>query len=169
MATNAAKTAALMEQMPEADDDALEARLTESGITKSEAHELIVFVPLAFGRYAFRNSGATFSSYFSLVRDGRIVARLPLSREPAFNSGWEAAEEFYANPGGRHYLAIAGRSGEIRGINKALKQGSKIENLLFGDPLVMLPLRKASIWQIAKRVFAPCAEALLQKPWSILA
>ncbi|HEV7226148.1 MAG TPA: hypothetical protein VGN42_25800, partial [Pirellulales bacterium] len=132
MISSAATTASLMEQLPDADNEILIARLMESGIAESEAHELIAFVPLAFGRYAFRNSGVAFSSYFALVRDGRHIARLPLSGESIFNSAWETAKEFFENPQGHNYLAIAGRSAEVRGINEAFKKGSKAENLLFG-------------------------------------
>jgi hypothetical protein len=64
MISSAATTASLMEQLPDADNEILIARLMESGIAESEAHELIAFVPLAFGRYAFRNSGVGFFLLF---------------------------------------------------------------------------------------------------------
>ncbi len=151
MTESARKTASLMEELPNADDAEIAEKLMTCGIAEAEAHELILFVPLAFGRYAFRNSGATFSSHFALVAYGRVIAKLPLSEEPAFNSAWKAATEFFNNPEGHNYLAIAGRSAEIRAINEALHKGSEVKNLLLSDPLVSLPLRtlrsKPSLWR----------------------
>jgi hypothetical protein len=139
-----------MEALPDATDDEIAAALMSDGIVESEAHELLCFVPIAFGRYAFRDSGVTFSACFALHRNGRVISRLPFSAEPVYNSAWAVAKELFDNSNGHNFLAIAGRSAEIIGINGLFNKGSKAENIVLSDPMVSLPLRsvprKGSIW-----------------------
>jgi hypothetical protein len=157
MTESVKKTAMLMEELPDADEGEIIARLMATSIAESVAHELVTFVPMAFGRFAFRDSGVTFSRLFALHRNGRIVARQPLSGEPVYNSAWAVAREFFENSDGHTYLAIAGRSAEVRAINGLFEKGSRAENIVLSDPLVSLPLRetcqRASIWRTVKWLF----------------
>lgn len=154
MTASVREAARIIERMPNAEDAAIVARLIESGLNELDAHDCIAFIPLAFARYMLRNSPVKFSPCFLLQENPRRGERLLLSNEPGYMASYTLAEEVFNDPQGRDFMAIAGRSAELQGINSLLQRGSRMEDIALTDVLLSLPLRKTrepmSIWYTIK-------------------
>lgn len=129
---------------PEA--DLLEALLAH-GINRPVAVQLIMLVPLAYGRAGLANSGVRFSDYFICMGpNGRPKRECKLNSLAVWNESIAfARKEIDSGACGAAALAIAGRSPETNAINQALHGGEKIEDLVISPPVFIWPEFNSSV------------------------
>jgi hypothetical protein len=141
-----------MRSHPDTDEKELIPTLVKSSVDDSLAEELIAFVPLAFGRLVMRRTGAKLQeTYRTKDSNGQARSYLLLD-QPVYVTALQVARSWQTKGiTGANFLAVAGRTPEVRALNKFLQQGSEPKALLFGEPLLMRirpPLSKpvGSIW-----------------------
>lgn len=126
---------------PMADDEALERRLIDLGLSEPQAAKLIVFAPIAFTRYLYRAAGVRFApNYVAMSPDGRPAPERPIAEEPAFQAAWawcmEAAAQVATDD---RFLYVAARSGGWKAIQSILRQGASLEGIITSPPFVPEP------------------------------
>jgi hypothetical protein len=136
-----------MQKHPDTDEKQLIPSLVKSGEDESVALDLIVFVPLAFGRALMKRTGAKLKETYSIYTDSRHSKSYPLLDNPIYCEAYRMAEDHYqGKTRGMNYLAIAGRSPEVRVLNQALNKGSDPKNLVLGEPFMYRPQAKKPRW-----------------------
>lgn len=132
-------------------DDEILKLVIESGIEQAMAVQLVVLLPLAYGRVVLSKLGASLPGTYICLgengkpdREGRLDA-LPLWAE-VVNFAKQDAEPF---------LPIAGRSAEFHVANDALLNGSKIENLVWSPPVFLWPVDSGSGGMAPSRRWLP--------------
>jgi len=136
-----------MQKYPDTDEKELIPSLVKCGEVESLALELIVFVPLGFGRALMKRIGARLKETYSVYTDSRHSKSYPLHDSPIYCEAYRMAEDIYEGRiRGINFLAIAGRSPEVRGLNEALNKGSDPKNLVFGEPFMYRPQLKKPLW-----------------------
>lgn len=127
------KALTIVRESPEAGDFELFQTLVRSGMERRSAARLIEFLPMAYCRILFSDSGAHFAeTYQRRLPDGSLSAEILLSTEPL----WEAALGFaraHAEQGisKEGLLPLASRSAEFDAANQMLKHGAKLEDIAF--------------------------------------
>ena len=109
---------------PDLDEDEILERMISGGIDGQIASQLVVLLPLAYGREVLSDTGVLFSDFYVYLNEpgrGRLSA-LPL---------WAEAVEF-AKQDPEAAFSIASRSPEIRAANEALKDGQTLDTLVWG-------------------------------------
>jgi hypothetical protein len=109
---------------PDVDEDEILERMIIGGIERRMASQFVVLLPLAYGREVLSDTGVLFSDFYVYPNEpgrGRLSA-LPL---------WAEAVEF-AKQDPEAAFPIASRSPEIRAANEAMKDGQKLEDLVWG-------------------------------------
>jgi len=126
---------------PEADDEVVVNALMQSGLGKYRTFELVLWVPMAFGRAVLEGLDFTLPDTFQLMSsDGQQFTRRRFSDEPVYVEAHRFAVTFVAQGFPRNDLiAIAGRSAEFKAVNDALLKGSELKNLQPGEPVVSFP------------------------------
>ncbi len=136
---------------PEAPDAEILEKVIAAGMDRALATQLVALLPLAYGRTMFSNGNVPFSDYYICLgengkreRTGRL-ARLPV---------WLEALDF-ARRDGNPPFPIAARSSEICVANEALKDGKKLQKLVWSPPVFLWPVDsyrdpKRSWWQLWK-------------------
>ncbi|MCC6360162.1 MAG: hypothetical protein IT450_15565 [Phycisphaerales bacterium] len=123
---------------PSASDEELLEALCAAGIERRLAAKIIQFMPPAFMRVQFRESGPHFSDKYMLFRGNQNDGRtFPLTSEPVFNAALELAR---AGVSRDEMLAVLRRSSEYIALGKALRAGEQP-----GD-LVMSPVGVFADW-----------------------
>lgn len=117
---------------PDADADEILQLITDSGLEQPLAIQLLLFVPLAYGRVMLSDKDILFpSTYLCLGKPAkRRLDALPL---------WAEALE-YAKQDREPFFPIAGRSSEVRAVNDAMRDGEKLEDLIFTPPGFLWPI-----------------------------
>jgi hypothetical protein len=123
---------------PQADDEAVVNALKEAGIGEYRAFELVLWVPMAFGRAVLERPDFKLPSTFQLMAsDGQKFLRRRFSDEPVYVEAHRIATAL-AEPG-FSFLVIGGRSAEFQAVNEALLKGSELKNLVPAEPVVSFP------------------------------
>jgi len=124
---------------PDASNDEIFCRFIDGGIERSVAAQLIVLLPLAYGRVSLSNSGVLFSdTYIGEVepsqdrRESRLGS-LPLWTEAVAFARHEASR----GVAGQAFFTIASRSAEVRAINAALHDEKKLQNLVCRPTVIL--------------------------------
>jgi hypothetical protein len=124
-----------------ASDDLIFRRLLEDGVDRSVAAQLVMLLPLAYGREGLGDCGVTFSSKFVCTDEkGDVVCERSLSSLSLWNQSVTfVAGQVATGSNGEAVSTIAARSPEIDAINKALHDGQKLEGLVVGPPVFLWP------------------------------
>jgi hypothetical protein len=123
---------------PHVDDQAVIDALKQAGIGENRAFELVIWVPMAFGRAVLERLDVKLPSTFQLTAsDGKILTRRRFSDEPVYVEAYRIATAL-AQPE-FHFLTIGSRSAEFQAVNAALLQGSEVKNLVAAEPVVSFP------------------------------
>jgi hypothetical protein len=131
---------------PESSDDEIFNRFLESGIERLVATQLIVLLPLAYGRVVLSEMGASFpNTYICIGANGKSGRQRSLNSLPL----WVDAVGF-ARQDAEPPFPIASRSAEVRVANEALLNGSKLENLVWSPPVFTWPEFESSANSAAK-------------------
>jgi hypothetical protein len=111
--------------------------LANAGIPASLAAEVVEFLPLAVARAVLNGMGIQFEDYYTRqTAQGRVIGQRKLLDEPVYREGLEMADEI-SRMGEDAFMALASLSAEFRAINKALKAGSRPEDLTCSPPIVL--------------------------------
>ena len=126
---------------PEADDSDVGAALLQSGVSERRAFELILWVPFAFGRTLLRGPGLVLPDHFSIINsEGTRVGRGAFRDQPVYVAALNLPDELRRTGySAEDFMAIAGRSAEVKAVNSALYAGSQLADLELEEPAVFLP------------------------------
>ncbi len=132
------KMVAFLQFMPAADDDAIEQILRQSGLSENQATKLIQFVPIAFTRFLFRDSGVQFAPNYVLVNDKmQPLGQHPIAEVVTYSEAWKFCEEAAAKGKGDDYFhPIAARSGGYGAIKQLVDQGSNLSGMITSPPIM---------------------------------
>ena len=118
-----------------ADDDILK-RVIDTEVDRSLAMQAVALLPLAYGRVMLSDDSVPFSeTYVCLGENGKNQRTGKLEALPV----WPEAIDF-ARHDCEPFLPIASRSSEIRVANEALKDGKKLEKLIWSPPVFVWPI-----------------------------
>ena len=125
---------------PDAPAEQLLAALMGAGLSRAVAVEVIVFVPLAFGRalLASKFISVLHSGYFRVGQEGERSLR----DEPLYSAAYELAWELFLSGDQltyQQFIAVAGRSAELNNVDRMLDQGSKFSEILLGPAIITWP------------------------------
>jgi hypothetical protein len=138
---------------PDVDDEVVLDALTQSGLEQYRVFELLIWVPMAFGRAVLERPEFRLPSTYQLMSaDGQKFAQRRFADEPVYVEALRIATT--AAGGGlprNDFLAIAGRSAEFRAVNDALLKGSELKNLAPSEPVVSFPDQSSEPRQDTKR------------------
>jgi hypothetical protein len=122
-------TLAIFRNSPQLDDKSVFRALVERGIERSLAAQIVEFLPSAYCRVFFLNSGAQFSNSFTRTESPRKIQSF--SWLPVWVTFLAYAESEIRGGAGRHQLMmVAGRSAEFHAINQLLDKGSELKNVV---------------------------------------
>jgi len=128
-------------RLKEASDAEICAELRSRGEDPVEVEKSVALVPLAFGRVILEPMRVRVCDYALVPNpDSKGSAEIVLLDEPIFAAALAYARDARAKGlmTRDEYLAVAGRSAELDGVNQALNAGSKPEDLVLGPPLLFL-------------------------------
>ncbi len=121
---------------PNASDDEILDLVIANGIERPLAMQLVALLPLAYGRVMLSDTVGSFSdTYICVGEEGQSERKGSLDTLPL----WREAINF-ARQDQEPFLPIAGRSCEIRTANAALRDGTKLQNLVWGPPVFLWPV-----------------------------
>jgi hypothetical protein len=124
------------------DDDEVYKRLVADGVDRNIAGRLVEFLPLAYGRIFFTDSGAKFSeSYLRVDKHGHLLPdEQPLASVPIWNEIIAFAQSEIDNGTDKVDLFfVAFNSSEFQAIVDCLKKGEKPSDLVFSPPMFLHP------------------------------
>ena len=126
---------------PHASDEAILQALLENNIERPAVVQLVLLLPLAYGRESLAGSGLRFSDhYICMGPNGQPERERKLNSLVLWNESIAfARKEIASGASGDALLAIACRSPETNAINKALHAGEKIEDLVISPPVIIWP------------------------------
>jgi hypothetical protein len=124
---------------PHAPEDEILQKLRDSGIGANAAIQLATLVPIAYGRIGLRTTGAKFPpNYIWVDVAGDPRREGNLTELPWWNEAIACAKREQAGPGSvDEFLAVAGRSPEVRIANNAMRDGRNIDRLVFSPVILM--------------------------------
>ncbi|HUT92848.1 MAG TPA: DUF6348 family protein [Thermoguttaceae bacterium] len=126
---------------PSLETDEITDVLVGRNIDRRQAEMLVALVPVAYGRTVLQRAKVSFTDRFVLVNsETHEERRSRLSAEPVFKIAMLFAHDEITSRGvGRDaMLAVAGRSPELDAINQALHAGSRLEDMVSGDLMVLV-------------------------------
>ncbi len=126
---------------PHSSDDEILQALIENSMERSVAIQLVVLLPLAYGRAGLAGGGLRFAdNYICMGPNGQPGREEKLRSLRLWNESVAfARKEIASGASGDSLLAIAGRSPETNAINKALHAGEKLEDLVISPPVFIWP------------------------------
>ena len=126
---------------PDSSDDEILETLIENRIARSVAVQLVMLLPLAYGRECLAGGGLRFSdNYIYMGPNGQPERERKLNSLVLWNESVAfARKDITSVASGDALLAIAGRSPETNAVNKALHAGEKIEDLVISPPVIIWP------------------------------
>jgi len=120
---------AIFRNSPQLDDKSAFRALVQRGIERSLAAHIVEFLPSAYCRVLFLNSGVQFSNSFTRTESPRKIQSF--SWLPIWVPFLAYAEsEIRRGVGRDELLMVAGRSAEFHAINQLLDQGSELKNVV---------------------------------------
>lgn len=128
---------------PAAQDAEVIDALKGAGVPPARAYELVLWVPMAFGRRVLEGADLRPpETYLLATPDPAGETRRHLRDEEVFVASCAMIDRFLAEGmANDQFLAIAGRSAEFKAVNEALLAGSEMANLVLAEPVVWLPGR----------------------------
>jgi hypothetical protein len=126
---------------PERTDEEVYQILVSKGIERRLAARLVEFLPAAYCRVIVEPTGARFPDTFQRSReDGTAMEPVPLASEEVWTAALDYARgEISRGLSREDKLRLAGRSAEFRAANDLLKQGSKLQNIVFAPAVYGWP------------------------------
>jgi len=121
---------------PELDDESVFRALVGEGIERSLAAHIVEFLPLAYCRVLFLNSGVRFSDSFTRSTSPPKMHSFSLLPEWVFFLA-HAESEIRRGATRQEILMVAGRSAEFQAINQLLDRKAELKNIVLTS--VMLP------------------------------
>ena len=130
---------------PAAEDEEVIDALKGAGIPSRRAYELVLWVPMAFGRRVLEGPDLPLPETYLLVTpDFAAETRRFLRDEEVFVESRALIDRFLSEGmTNDQFLVIAGRSSEFNAVNEALHAGSEISNLVVSESVVCLSKRDA--------------------------
>jgi hypothetical protein len=119
-------------EFPNVSDEEILRKLVAVGIERAIAARLVEFVPMAYCRLIFADSGIRFSECFRRkLADGSLSAERPLDSEPLWGEAISfASAEKQRGVSGRALLTVAARSSEFDAVNQLANQGSELKDIV---------------------------------------
>jgi len=134
------KAVVLLRTSPDLDDEASYRVLVQQGISAQPAARLVEFLPMAYCRLLFAESGVRFTDTFLRKSPDGTLEEHVLSSEPIWRAVLDfGGAEIQRGISAQDILSIAGRSAELRAADDLLGQGSKLENITFTAPILNWP------------------------------
>ena len=121
-----------------ADEDEIVKIIQKFGVRLAYAFELVTFIPLAFGRVFLESKGAVLQPNFVWIDPvTEQENRVSLWDQPIFQAAYNLAEGWMKEKGDTDdaFLFLAQWSSEVNAANKALNQGSQLENCEFSETI----------------------------------
>jgi hypothetical protein len=110
--------------------------LIRAGLSREDAHDVVRFVPLAFGRQILSGMGIDLAdSYVRVSPDGAREEKA-LADEAFFREASKAVPILAAELGGDVFTKVAMLSSEFQAVNEALNAGASAEYLVASPPQV---------------------------------
>jgi hypothetical protein len=123
---------------PCADDDAVVDAMAQEGIGHYRALELVIWVPMALAHAMLEGPDLTFPRTFRLMsEDGQKFTRRKLSDEPVYVETRRISTSKGISR--KDFAVIARRSSEFNAINNALFGGSRLQDLVLSETVVLFP------------------------------
>lgn len=135
------RAVAIFREFPNASDEEVLRKLATAGVERVVARRLVEFLPMAYCRLIFSDTGVTFSDRFQRkLADGSLSAEQPLGSEPLWAEALSFAKsEKQGGVTGAALLAIAARSSEFDATNQLAKQGSKLKDIILTPTVFIWP------------------------------
>jgi len=126
---------------PQAEDETILDALLKSGMAQYRIFELLIWVPMAFGRAVLERPELQLPATYQLMSaDGQSFTHRSLVDEPVYVEALRLAAVLTREGFARNdFLAIAGRSSEFKAVNEALLNGSELKNLVASEPVISFP------------------------------
>jgi hypothetical protein len=116
---------------PHLDADEILQLLMDTGVERNLAIQLVALLPLAYGRVLLADTGALFpGTYLCLGKGKGRLDGLPL---------WGEAIAFAQNDP-EPFFPLASRSPEVKVADRALREGKKLDSLVWGPPAFLWPI-----------------------------
>ena len=129
---------AIFRNSPQLDDESVFRALLKLGIERSLAARIVEFLPMAYCRVLFLNSGVQFSKSFTRAASPLKVQSL--SWEPVWVFFLAYAEfEIRGGVARNELLMVAGRGAEFHAINQLLDKGSELKNVVLAPMSLQWP------------------------------
>jgi hypothetical protein len=146
---------------PDASDYCWYQELVVANVAPPVAERLIAFVPLAFAELLLPEAGHP--REYQLMCGNEPGPTRQLRDEPAYAAAKELGTRLIRDPGpSGGFRALAVRSATFAAANSALKNGSRLEDLVFTNPIVLLGRFSAPG---AEQGSAETPETEPRKPW----
>lgn len=127
----------LLGSNPTADDWDVLRDLVNCGVDEATAVRLVQFVPIAFTRFLYRNSGVRFAeNYVVLGPDGQPRAERPLADEPVYREAWAYCEAHAVAGAADDIHPVAARSGGYWAIEELRRQGLGLSGMMTSPPIL---------------------------------
>jgi hypothetical protein len=128
---------ALLQAGPTADDAVILRDIVNCGVDEATAVRLVQFVPIAFTRFLYRDSGVRFAvNYVVLGPNGQPVAERPVGAEPAFREAWAYCERAAGGVAEESFVPVAARSGGYRALQELLEKGLGLRGVITSPPIL---------------------------------
>ncbi len=127
----------IFRSQPDADEDEILKRMLHSDMDHRAAVQLVVLLPLAYGRVLLSASGVLLPDFYYHDCDGK-PGKGRLSALPLWHAAMDCAKQDLEPA-----ACIASRSPEVRAANAALLDGRKLESLVWGPPVFLWPIEPA--------------------------
>lgn len=147
--------------------DVVKDRLLQQNMSLVDVHRLQIFLTIAAARLAFEGMVEEFpDTYIQVHQGGTITADQRLIDEPLFARGWLILLELIQTGKKQLVTDLSLMSGDLQAIDKALKHGSKPENLILSPNILADPDVSDEDFQRALTQFsAPTKAKPLERPW----
>ena len=117
--------------------DELRLELNKAGLPVALAAEVVEFLPIAVARAMLTGMGVHFADhYVRQTAQGHVIGQKPLDEEPVYREGLTMADEI-SRMGESSLMAIVNHSPEYQAISKALRGGSRPEELTCAPPTML--------------------------------
>lgn len=122
-------------QHPNTDDMTIYQQLLNAQVSPSLADRIIIFGPMCFSAIILRDA---FPTEYLIHAEAEPIAK-KLAEEPIFAVGRRYAMAVGGIPEKRDaFMSVASRCALFKAANQALKQGSKLDDLVFSPPVVFV-------------------------------
>jgi hypothetical protein len=117
------------------DDESVFQAVVDKGVERSLASRIVEFLPIAYCRVLFINSGVQFSNSFTRGMSPLKIQSLSLVPEWVFFLAY-AEREIRRGATKQELLMVAGRSAEFQAVNRMLNKKAELKNIVL-SPIVL--------------------------------